>query len=59
MREIRYFGLNQWDEILSELSKLKERGRTNSVYNITCRFDYGNLQYVVAWDENLIDLENK
>lgn len=59
MREIRYFGLNQWDEILSELSKLKERGRTNSVYNITCRFDYGNLQYVVAWDEELIDLENK
>ena len=59
MREIRYFGLNQWDDILSELSKLKERGRTNSVYNITCRFDYGNLQYVVAWDEELIDLENK
>ena len=59
MREIRYFGLNQWDEILSELSKLKERGRTNSVYNITCRFDYRNLQYVVAWDEELIDLENK
>lgn len=59
MREIRYFGLNQWDEILSELSKLKERGRTNSVYNITCRFDYGNLQYVVAWDEEPVDLENK
>lgn len=36
-----------------------ERQRTDQVSNITCRGDVRNIQYVLEWDEELIDLENK
>jgi hypothetical protein len=59
MREIRYFGLNQWAEMREAIHKLMERQRTDQVSNITCRGDVRNIQYVLEWDEELIDLENK
>ena len=56
MKEIRYFGLNPWDEMREFIIKLSVE-KTNPYMEI-----YVNVQansYVVEWDEELIDLENK
>lgn len=56
MREIRYFGLNQWDEMREFVIKLSEE---NSRPNMSIYVDVPTDSYVVEWDEELIDLENK
>ena len=56
MREIRYFGLNRWDEVWEFAIKLSEE---NSRPNMSIYVDVPTASYVVVWDEELIDLENK
>lgn len=56
MREIRYFGLNQWVELSEFLGTLQKRGTAG---NIVVRAESKWLRYVVEWYEELIDLENK
>ena len=56
MREIRYFGLGRWSEVIDFLGTLHKRGE---VSNIGVRLDRERMLHVVEWDENLIDLENK
>ena len=56
LKETRYFGLNQWDEMREFIIKLSVE-KTNPYMEI-----YVNVQsnsYVAEWDEELIDLENK
>lgn len=56
MREIRYFGLNQWAEMKDFLFELRERIGTT---NISVNWDSFTTLVKVSWDEELIDLENK
>lgn len=56
MREIRYFGLNQWGEMRGFMQTLL---RSRGPHNIVARVDSKKLRYVVEWDEQLINLENK
>lgn len=56
MRGIRYFGLNQWDEMSEFIIKLSVE-KTNPDMEIYV--DVPANSYVVEWDEELIDLENK
>lgn len=56
MREIRYFGLNQWGELREFVIKLSSE---KSSPNMAIYVDVPTNSYVVEWDEELIDLENK
>ena len=56
MREIQYFGLNQWDEMREFVVKLSDE---KSNPNMTIYVDVTTNSYVVEWYEELIDLENK
>lgn len=56
MREIRYFGLNQWEEMREFMNDVH---RSGSADNLAVRVDSKRLRYVVEWDEEPIDLENK
>lgn len=56
MKEIRYFGLDQWAEVLDLLETLYKR---KEVSNIAIESDIELMLRVVSWDEELIDLENK
>ena len=56
MRAIQYFGLNQWDEMREFVIELSEE---NSSPNMSIYVDVTTNYYVVEWDEELIDLENK
>lgn len=56
MREIRYFGLGRWAEVIDFLGTLHKRGE---VSNIVVRLDSKRMLHVVEWNEELIDLENK
>lgn len=56
MRVIQYFGLNQWDEMREFVIELSEE---NSSPNMSIYVDVTTNYYVVEWDEELVDLENK
>lgn len=56
MKEIRYFGLGRWSELIDLLGALNKR---EEVSNIVVRLDSKRMLHVVEWDEELIDLENK
>lgn len=56
MREIRYFGLKQWGEMREFVIKLSSE---KSSPNMEIYVDVPTNSYVVEWDEELIDLENK
>ena len=56
MREIQFFGLNQWDEMREFVIKL---AADRNVSNIAIYVDASTNSYAVEWDEELIDLENK
>lgn len=56
LKEIRYFGLNQWDEMQEFIIKLSVE---KSNPNMEIYVDVPANSYVVEWDEELIDLENK
>lgn len=56
LKEIRYFGLNQWDEMREFIIKLSVE---KSNPNMEIYVDVPANIYVVEWDEELIDLENK
>lgn len=56
MREIRYFGLNRWWEMRGFVIKLREE---KSIPNMAIYVDDPTNSFVVEWDEELIDLENK
>jgi len=56
MREIRYFGLDQWAEMREFVLKLgdEKRGSNIAIYGAP-----SDDSYVVEWDEEPVDLENK
>lgn len=56
MRVIQYFGLNQSWEMREFVNKLIDEKRNP---NLTIYVDVRTNSYVVKWDEELIDLENK
>lgn len=56
LKEIRYFGLNQWDEMREFIIKLSVE---KSNPNMEIYVDVPTNSYVVEWDEELVDLENK
>lgn len=56
MRAIQYFGLNQWGEMREFVINLSDE---KSNPNMAIYVDVPTNSYVVEWDEELIDLENK
>lgn len=56
MRAIQYFGLNQWGEMREFVIKIHDE---KSNPNLAIYVDVPTNSYVVEWDEELIDLENK
>lgn len=56
MRAIRYFGLDQWDEMREFVIKLSDE-KSSPNMAVYASPSYNN--YIVEWDEELIDLENK
>lgn len=56
MRAIQYFGLNQWGEMREFVVKLSdEKSNPNMVIHV----DVATNSYVVKWDEEPVNLENK
>lgn len=56
MREIRYFGLDQYGDMKEFLFEL---GGKIEASNISVTWDSFIKAMKISWDEDLIDLENK
>lgn len=55
MREVRYFGINQFEELRDLLTQLRVEREIR--YSLTC--DISTLTYRVEWEDGFLDLENK